>query len=178
MALLELDRPAEAEALWQELTRDRPEFAKAWLNLSSLAIRRGDWREVERYSRTAVERDPESAAGWNNLAIGLEELGRTAEAEAAYRRAIAAEPGSWRARFNLGILLRKSARYPEAAELQRETLDRAPSHAGAHFELGMLLAGPLGDLAGARAHLQAVVDLEPGHPRARQARAVLDQLPR
>ena len=89
MALLRLGRTAEAEALWGDLIRDRPEYGRAWLNLSSLSIQRRDWPAVERFARAAVEREPRSPSAWNNLGIGLEELGRTAEAEAAYRRALA-----------------------------------------------------------------------------------------
>ena len=117
------------------------------------------------------------AAAWNNLAIGLEELGRSAEAEAAYRYAGDIDPRNYRALFNLGILLRKSSRYDEAAETQQRVLSRNPGHGGAHFELGVLFAGPLGDPEQAKAHLQAAIGADPNHPRARQARAVLDRLP-
>jgi tetratricopeptide (TPR) repeat protein len=177
MALLHLGWVAEAETTWREVVRDQPEFGRAWLNLSSLSIQRREWAEVERFARVAVEREPRSAAAWNNLAIGLEELGRTAEAEAAYRKASEVDSRDYQALFNLGILLRKSARYDEAAAAQQEVLTRNPSHGGAHFELGMLFAGPLGDPARAKVHLQATIGANPNHPRARQARTVLDQLP-
>jgi Flp pilus assembly protein TadD len=142
-----------------------------------LSIQRRDWPEVERLARFAVEREPRSAAAWSNLGIGLEELGRTVEAEAAYRRAGEVDANDWRALFNLGILLRKSARYDEAVTAQQEVLTRSPSNAGAHFELGVLYAGPLPDVERAKAHLQATIDANPDHPRARQARAILDRLP-
>jgi hypothetical protein len=41
----------------------------------------------------------------------------------------------------------------------------------------MLFAGPLGDAGRARDHLQAAIAADPDHPRARQAREVLDRLP-
>ncbi len=176
MALLQLGRASEAEAVWLELVRDQPAYGRAWLNLASLAIQRGRWREAESYAREAVAREPRSASAWNNLGIGLEELGRTDEAAAAYRRAGEVDSGDWRALFNLGLMLRKSSRFAEAAAVQRQVLDRAPSHAGAHFELGALYAGPLADIERARAHLQAAIGAEPDGPRARQARAILDRL--
>jgi len=176
-ALLRLGRIAEAEGVWRELIQDHPDYGRAWLNLSSLSIQRRDWPEVERLARFAVEREPRSAAAWSNLGIGLEELGRTAEAEAAYRKAGEVDANDWRALFNLGILLRTSARYDEAATVQQEVLTRAPSNAGAHFELGVLYAGPLADVERAKAHLRATIDANPNHPRARQARAILDRLP-
>ena len=60
--------------------------------------------------------------------------------------------------------------------VQHEVLSRNPAHAGAHFELGMLYAGFLGDADQAKTHLEATIAADPDHPRARQARAVLDQL--
>jgi len=177
MALLRLGRTAEAENLWRDLIRDQPEYGRAWLNLSSLSIQRRNWPAVEQLARAAVEREPLSPAAWNNLGIGLEELGRTAEAEAAYRRAGEVDANDWRALLNLGILLRKSARYGEAAAVQQEVLTRAPSNPGAHFELGMLYAGPLADAERAKEHLRVTIAADPNHPRARQARDVLDKLP-
>ena len=177
MALLRLGRVAEAEKVWRELIRDHPDYGRAYLNMASLSIQRRDWPAVERLARAAVEREPRSTAAWNNLGIGLEELGRTAEAEAAYRRGSEVDANDWRALLNLGILLRKSARFDEAAAIQQEVLTRAPSNPGAHFELGMLYAGPLADVERAKAHLRVTIDADPNHPRARQARVVLDKLP-
>lgn len=177
MALMRIGRTAEAEALWMQLTRNSPDYAKAWLNLSSLSIQRRTWPAAEGFARKATELDPMSSPAWNNLGIGLEELGRVNEAETAYRRSIEVDPRDWRAAFNLGILLRKSQRYAEAAAVQEGVLSLTPRHAGAHFELGVLYAGPLGDVERAKAHLQATIGADPNHPRARQARAVLDQLP-
>ncbi|MEJ2583310.1 MAG: tetratricopeptide repeat protein, partial [Acidobacteriota bacterium] len=177
MALLRLGRASEAEVVWRNLIRDRPDYWRAWLNLASLSIQRQDWPAAEKFARAAVERQSTSANAWNILAIGLEELGRTSEAEAAYRRASEVDRGDYRALFNLGILLRKSARYDEAAAVQEEVLNRNPRHSGAHFELGALYAGPLADIERAKMHLQATISADPNHPRARQARAILDRLP-
>jgi tetratricopeptide (TPR) repeat protein len=177
MALLRLGRVAEAESRWRDLIRDHPDYGRSWLNMASLSIQRKNWSEAERFARGAVEREPRSSPAWNNLAIGLEELGRPGEAEAAYRRASEVDANDWRGLFNLGILLRKSARYGEAATVQQEVLKRSPTQGGAHFELGVLYAGPLANIERARVHLQAAIGADPNHPRARQARAILNQLP-
>ena len=177
MALLRLGRVAEAETMWRDLIRDHPDYGRSWLNMASLSIQRKNWSEAERFARGAVEREPRSAPAWNNLAIGLEELGRPGEAEAAYRRASEIDANDWRGLFNLGILLRKSARYDEAAAVQQEVLKRSPTQGGAHFELGVLYAGPLANIERAKVHLQAAIGADPNHPRARQARAILNQLP-
>jgi arylsulfatase A-like enzyme/Flp pilus assembly protein TadD len=176
-ALLWLGKSAEAVTLWSDLIRDRPEYGRAWLPLSSLSIQRGDWTAAERLARAAVEAEPRSASAWSNLGVGLEGLGRTAEAEAAYRRAGEVDASDWWGLFKLGILLRKSGRFGEAAAVQQEVLTRAPSNPGAHFELGILYAGPLADVERAKTHLQVTIDADPNHPNARQARAILDRLP-
>jgi len=177
LALLRLGLIDEAETVWRELTRDHPEFSRAWLNLASVSIERQDWSEAEQFARTAIAREPTAAGAWNNLGIALEELGRTQEAETAYRRAAEIDTRDSRALFNLGILLRTSSRYEEAAIVQQDVLARNPAHSGAHFELGVLYAGFLGDIERAKGHLQATIDADPNHPRAKQARFVLDQLP-
>jgi len=41
----------------------------------------------------------------------------------------------------------------------------------------MLYAGPLADAERAKVHLRATIAADPNHPRARQARVVLDKLP-
>jgi arylsulfatase A-like enzyme/Flp pilus assembly protein TadD len=177
MALMQLGRADEAEALWTDLIQEQPDYWRSWLNMSSLSLSRQQWAEAERYAQAAIEREPSSADAWNNLAIALEELGRTAEAEAAYRRAAEVDRSNYRALFNLGILLRKNARYNEAAAVQQQVLNRNPAHGGAHFELGILNAGPLGNTEQAKVHLRAAIAADPNHPRARQAQAVLGQLP-
>jgi tetratricopeptide (TPR) repeat protein len=177
IALLRLGRISEAETVWRKLAEDHPDFARAWLNLASLSIQRQAWAEAESFARTAIGREPASAGAWNNLGIALEELGRAGEAEAAYRRAAELDARDPRALFNLGILLRTNRRYDEAAAVQQEVLTRNPRHGGAHFELGVLYAGFLGDPERAKVHLQATIAADPDHPRARQARVVLDQLP-
>jgi tetratricopeptide (TPR) repeat protein len=176
-ALLLLGRPGEAQTVWTDLTEDRPDYASAWTNLASLAIRDRKWADAESFARAAIERDPLSTGAWNTLGIALDELGRTDDAEAAYRRAGELDPGDWQALFNLGILLRTNARYQEAVEVQQEVLNRSPGNPGAHFELGMLYAGFLGDADRAKLHLRATIEAAPDHPRARQARMVLDRLP-
>jgi arylsulfatase A-like enzyme/Tfp pilus assembly protein PilF len=176
-ALLLLGRGAEAESRWRELVADDPSDWRAWSNLAALALQRSDWQAAERASHRAVDLQPGSAEAWNTLAIAFDQLGRATDAEAAYRRASELDPTGWRALFNLGILLRESRRWAEAAAVQEQVLERAPDNSGAHFELGALYAGPLGDPARAKAHLQATLAADPNHPRAQQARAILERLP-
>ncbi|MBD3857262.1 MAG: tetratricopeptide repeat protein [Acidobacteria bacterium] len=183
LLLAEASDPA-AETALREAIRSSP-AVRADLHLAlgellSAQGRRDEARhqfEIAGAAPAAIAREPTAAGAWNNLGIALEELGRTQEAETAYRRAGEIDTRDSRALFNLGILLRTSSRYEEAAIVQQEVLARNPAHSGAHFELGMLYAGFLGDIERAKVHLQATIDADPNHPRAKQARFVLDQLP-
>jgi tetratricopeptide (TPR) repeat protein len=176
-ALMYLGRQREAEDLWRELVRTQTDSWRAWLNLATLSNQRRQWAEAEKFARTALDVEPTSGVAWNTLGIALEELNRSEEAEAAYRRGAEVDQLDWRALFNLGILLRVQARYDEAEAVQYDVLARNPSHSGAHFELGILYAGPLNKPERAKRHLQATIGADPNHPRAQQARMVLEQLP-
>lgn len=68
-------------------------------------------------------------------------------------------------------------RLPREAVERKEFPVPSPSNTGAHFELGVLYAGPLADVERAKAHLRATIDANADHPRARQARAILDRRP-
>jgi len=145
-------------------------------NLAALALSQRRWQQAEDWARQAVEADPSLAAAWNSLGIAREEQGRLDAAAAAYRSAVEADPGYWQTSFNAGLLLAKRQRFREAAAAFEAVLAQVPDHAGAHFQLGMLQAGPLGEPAKARAHLQAALEAEPDHPRAQRIREVLGRL--
>ncbi|HSL18185.1 MAG TPA: tetratricopeptide repeat protein [Methylomirabilota bacterium] len=170
----------EAAAVYREAVEMGTASPTVHARLAVLAaagsLQRGDPAGAAASARSAVETDPSSAVAWNTLAVALDELGRKDEAEAAYRRAAELDPTDWRALFNLGILLREAGRPDEAAAVQEQVLARSPGNAGAHFELGVLWAAFLGDAERARSHLRAAVDADPSHPRAEQARMLLDRL--
>jgi arylsulfatase A-like enzyme/Tfp pilus assembly protein PilF len=173
-------RLGEAAAVYREAVATGTASPAVHARLAVLAafesLQRGDPAGAATSARNALETDPSSAVAWNALAVALDELGRKDEAEAAYRRAAELDPGDWRALFNLGILLREAGRADEAAAVQEEVLARSPGNAGAHFELGVLWAAFLGDTERARSHLRAAVDADPSHPRAAQARMLLERL--
>lgn len=144
--------------------------------LASVLVRRGDWRAAEIEARKAVKLAPDLASGWNNLAITEEEQGRAEDAWTSYERAVAADAKLWQARYNQGLLARKIRRFADAAEAFEKVLIQMPEHAGSHYELGLLCAGPLGDPARARRHLEASLRADPEHPRVAQIRQVLARL--
>ena len=145
-------------------------------SLARLAIREGQWVEVERQARRALEIDPELSGSWNQLAVSLEEQGKIDEALGSYQRALEADPENWQAAFNQGLLLRRSERFQAAARSFEQVLSKKAGHSKSHFELGVLYAGPLGDLSRAIGHFEAVLATEPQSPLGAQARELLRRL--
>jgi tetratricopeptide (TPR) repeat protein len=177
IALRSLGRHDEAESVWRDLTRARPDHAAAWQGLAAAALDRKAWSDAVAAARRAAEIDPGLATAWNILAIATEEIEGKAASVPLYRRAVGAQPTYWQASLNLGLALRDLGRSTEAAQAFEAVLAIAPEHAKSHYELGLLYAGPLGDAARARDHLERALLLDPASPRAADARAALARLP-
>ncbi len=167
---------AEAEAIWQRLTRDTPDDAVPFGNLAALALQRQDWSAAESLARQAVELDPGLAPSWNALAFALEELGRPQQAANAYRRAVEADPTYTTAQLNLGLLLKRQQAYPQAVEVFTALLRSEPDNWNIHYELILLYAGPLGQPDLARPHLLRNLEAAPNHPKAPLLRELLARL--
>lgn len=175
-ALARQGQLAEAEAIWQRLTRETPNDAVPFGNLAALALQRQDWSTAESLARRAVELDPSLAPSWNALAFALEELGQTQQAADAYRRAVEADPGYTAAHFNLGLLLKRQQAYPQAVEVFNTLLRSEPDNWNVHYELILLYAGPLGKPALARPHLLRNLEAAPDHPKAPLLRELLSRI--
>jgi tetratricopeptide (TPR) repeat protein len=94
----------------------------------------------------------------------LVELHRDAEAEEAARAALALAPGHPVALFHLGLIRQRAGRLPEAVALYREALRGDPDglFLQARHNLAVALAR-LGDRAGARRELEAVLRVQPDY---------------
>ncbi|HEX4724685.1 MAG TPA: tetratricopeptide repeat protein [Pseudonocardiaceae bacterium] len=105
IALLELDRPAEAEAAAAEYLRLGPDQWYAhYLMARVLYPVRGRRSEALRHAESARELDPNQADVHNLLGVVHRALERRAEAERAYRTALAIDPTHALARSNLALL--------------------------------------------------------------------------
>jgi hypothetical protein len=70
-----------------------PDYAVAWSNLSTCALRAGHFEQARNYAQTSLQKGGEtSPSAWHNYAIALEQLGRTEGACKAYRSVLLLNP--------------------------------------------------------------------------------------
>jgi tetratricopeptide (TPR) repeat protein len=115
----------------------------------------GDLSGCERELRQAVRLAPDDSAAEFALASICYRLGNETEAEAAARRAIAKGMDDIHSYLLLGRIFGKQGRLGEAEAAYRTVVRRAPSSPQAQRELADLVWMRTGDLAQARAELDA-----------------------
>jgi Tfp pilus assembly protein PilF len=126
--LAQADKLEEAEPLFREAVRLRPDWSDAQNSLGVALARRKQFAEALPCFRAALELGPESAELHNNLGNALRDLQRSAESLPHYERAIRLNPEYKEAYFNRGIALFKLKRYAEAAASYTQALERDPDH--------------------------------------------------
>ena len=115
----------------------------------------GDLQGCHRELRQAVRLAPQDGAAQFALASIAAALGEEEEAEAAARRAIKLGMDDIHSYVLLGRLFNKQGRFEEAEIAWRKAVRKNPAHAQAQRELAQLVWMLTGDLAKARAELDA-----------------------
>ena len=115
----------------------------------------GDLSGCERELRRAVELAPGDGAAQFALASICNRLGKDEEAEAATRSAIALGMDDAHSHLLLGRILNRQNRLTEAQNAWRAAIERDPASPQGHRELAELIWMQSGDLAKARAALDA-----------------------
>ena len=85
MLWIELHRPAEALAAYEQALRDAPDDANAWFEQGVIFGDLGHLPEAEHAYREALRLDPKLGTAWHNLAVCLKRQQRFAEALEAFR---------------------------------------------------------------------------------------------
>lgn len=132
-------RLADAERLYRQVLRQKPDYAEAHCNRGAAlqALGRVD-RAAECYQQ-AVTLRPDYFDAHNNLAVALQRLGRLDDALASCQRALALKRDRAEAHFNLGAVLQELDRLEEAVSSYRQGLALKPNNAEVHFNVGMSL---------------------------------------
>jgi len=92
-AVLEkLERPTEAEAVYQAVLRRWPESLGAHIGLGNTRYKAGDFKSSVRHLRAAVRTNPTSAAAWHNLATAEKAAHSLRRARQSARRALELVP--------------------------------------------------------------------------------------
>jgi Flp pilus assembly protein TadD len=153
--LLDQGRSAEAQVLLTQAIAGGLDGAPIRSLLGLILHQLGDLAGCARELRHAVRLAPDDRGAQFALASISFRLGDEIEAEAAARRAIAKGMDDIGAYLLLGRIFDKQGRFAEAQEAYRTAVRRDPSSPQAQRELAKLVWMQTGDLAKARAELDA-----------------------
>jgi len=130
---------AQAEGIYREIVRVKPDFAEPYNNLGAALKALGRPEEAVESYRRAVAVKPDYGEAWRNLARTLRALGRDEEAADSYRGLVAVVPGDANAHTDLGEMLLALERREEAVACFDRALAIDPSDARALNDLGVAL---------------------------------------
>lgn len=137
VALVNQDRPSEAEQKARALLALHPAAGMLWKILSVALVRQG--KDALPALRRAAELMPQDAEAQSNLGSALHERGQWAEALASLRRALALRPDDVRALIEAANALRSLGRVVDAITLYQEALRLNPRELDALNNFGNAL---------------------------------------
>ena len=165
--LLNLERPAEALADFDQAVAAQPDLIAAWNNrgLALISLKRPE-DALACFDRVLALM-PGGVEAHNNRGTALRELKRYAEALASFARALAIAPNDWATLNNRAITFTIMGRIDEALADYDRALAIRPVLPEALFARGKLLAKQEDGLARATADLTQLVAAAPDFPFAR-----------
>jgi len=129
----------QAQGLYEDILRDKPDHADALHMLGLVAHQQGRNEDAKRLMTDAVKADDRNAFFHNNLGEVMRMLGETEGAASCYRAAIALEPRYALAHNNLGLVLFQLGQADTAVEEFNAALAIDPDAEGIHNNLGVVL---------------------------------------
>jgi tetratricopeptide (TPR) repeat protein len=165
--LLGQNRVVEAVALLEQLVRDYPDSASAWLGLGRALIQQERYGAADQALRQAARLDATRVEVQFYLGVARFQRGNTREAAAFFRRATELRPDHALAQYDLGQCLKAQGDRSGAIAGFRAALRYKPHYAQAHTNLGELLAQE-GRQELALEHLRLALELDPADARAKE----------
>ncbi|MGD8989877.1 MAG: tetratricopeptide repeat protein [Desulfobacterales bacterium] len=156
---------ADDVALWRDCAQKSPAIARAYTNLASALVRRGNLKEAAAHYQAALKLKPEYAEPHFNLGIIQAKSGQLAEGLKHFRKAIEIEPHNFKAQNNLGAALLSGGRLDEAISHLQTALEINPDYPEAHNNLGQALQLQ-GNRGAALDHFKEALHLDPAYARA------------
>ena len=153
-------RPREAQRIYADAARARPDAAEPLRRLAGVTWRAGYVAAAIPVLRRALRLDPTSASCLLDLADACATARRFSEAVACYRQASALRPGDVGLLRRLGGALLDAGRRAEAIECLEEVAGMAPAQTASHLELAYVRYLD-GDLDAAVASYQRAIALDP-----------------
>lgn len=129
----------QAQGLYEDILRDKPDHADALHMLGVLAHQQGRNQDAKRLISDAIGVNGDSGFYHNNLGEVKRMLGELDEAAGCYRRAIELEPTYAQAHNNLAMVAFQLGRADEAEKEFREALRIEPNDPGIHNNLAVVL---------------------------------------
>lgn len=125
-AYMELERPAEAVAAFDTVTRLEPAWPSGWISRSAAFLELGMTDRAVADARRAVEADPESGFTLNALCWSLIQDGQPETALPTCRQAVEAEPESGAIIHSLASALEDTGQVEEARPLFARAYELSP----------------------------------------------------
>jgi len=137
----------QAQGLYEDILRHKPDHAEALHMLGLVAHQQGRNEDARNFIAAAIAADDQNAFFHNNLGEVLRVLGEAEEAARCYRAAIALQPNYPQAHNNLGLVLFMLGDAQASVEEFNTALAIDGSAEGTHNNLGVVLEamGRLGD---------------------------------
>ena len=129
---------AEAETLFREVLEINPRTVDAYVNLGTLASRRGQHAEAIAHYRAALSLDPACATALYSLGRELERTGDLDGAIQAYEKCLAGDASCVPAHNSLGRIYRARGERPRAWAHFEAAVQADPGNAPALRNLGIL----------------------------------------
>lgn len=152
-------------ALYAGVCRADPMDVEAWVKLSVVRQRLGQYSEAEASGRRAVMLAPNLAVARHTLAVALQCRGKLEEAVAGYREAIRLQPDYADSHYLLGNALMETGGLHEAETHLRRAIGLRPDFFEALSDLGAVLL-MMGRVDEAPVILQRALVLRPESPEA------------
>lgn len=153
------DKPSEASAVVEDLSRRFPGHASGWTELGGQFERAAQWELAARAFANALNARP-SARLCVRLGSALQSLGRRDQAAKFYQKALQLDPASAEAWFKLGLAFQDGRLPARAVEAYRRALSLRPDLAEAEANLGVALQEQ-GDLMAAKQAYGRAIELRP-----------------
>jgi len=115
------------EVLEQYVKKDSPDNTNAFIKLSYLYNKQGEYDKSITAAKRAIELKPDTAVAHNNLGWAYRMKKQYTEAENAFKKAIGLNPANADYHANRGSLLYVKDDYAEAAEAYKKAVELQPS---------------------------------------------------
>src|SRR5581483_7595377 len=134
----EAGNDVKAEAVFQEAQQFKRYLGEAWINLGSIAYRRGDLSKANWYLSRAVVRAAGRPKAHYNYALVLDAKKERDRALDELKIAGDLDPEDAEIRYLSGVIFLRQGRLDEARAMFEEAIKRKPDHADAKHNLALL----------------------------------------